>query len=179
MSVSGISSSNLFNYTSQGTAQQIQQEAAQLSQDLQAGDYSAAQADYVTLEQMGQPVNSTSSTQSSHPIAQEFNQLAQDLQSGNLAAAQQDYATLQQDFRNQVGAHHHHHHGGGGGSSEIKQLFDQLGQALQSGNLSNAQQAYSTLQQAFEQWRQTEGTSTQTGTTTSSQPTNTSVSVNA
>jgi hypothetical protein len=33
-------------------------------------------------------------------------------------------------------------------------LFDQLGQALQSGNLTSAQQAYTTLQQDFQQFSQ-------------------------
>jgi len=92
---------------------------------------------------------------------QEFQQLGQDLQSGNLSAAQQDYATIQQDFQSHAAAHgHHHHHGGGSGQqSEISQLLSELGQALQSGNLSSAQQAYSTLMQDFQQFGQSSGSS--------------------
>jgi hypothetical protein len=156
MSVSGISSSNLFDFISQSVqtkAQQVQKEFQQLGQDLQSGNLSAAQSDFATLQQSSPQANSTSSSQSSNPIAQAFNQLSQDLQSGNVSAAQQDYTTIQQDFQTQAAqAQGHHHHGGGGGiASTISQEFTQLGQALQSGNLSSAQQAYSTLQQSLQQ----------------------------
>ena len=154
MSVSGISSSNLFDFIAQSVqtkAQQFQKEFQQLGQDLQSGNLAAAQSDFATLQQSGPQASSNSSSQSSNPIAQAFNQLSQDLQSGNVTAAQQDFATIQQDFQAQA-AHGHHHHGGGGGEANaVSQEFAQLGQALQSGNLSSAQQAYSTLQQSFQQ----------------------------
>lgn len=159
MSVSGISGS-LFGFnnpTVQSKAQQIQQEFQQLGEDLQSGNLSAAQSDYATLEQLvpqnsASSTSSTSSTQSSNPLAQAFNQLGQDLQSGNLSGAQQDFAQIQQDMQNQAGqmqahGHHHHHGGGGDGQNSISQLFEQLGQELQSGNLSAAQQSYNTLAQ--------------------------------
>jgi soluble cytochrome b562 len=158
MSVSGISSSSFFDFSTQSmqsTMQKFRQEFQQLGQDLQSGNLSAAQADFATLQQLAPQGNSTWSAQNSNPIAQAFNQLSQDLQSGNLSAAQQDYATIQQDFQNQAAqmrGHHHHHGGGGSGESEISQLLSQLGQALQSGNLSTAQQAYSTLLQDFQQF---------------------------
>jgi outer membrane protein assembly factor BamD (BamD/ComL family) len=127
--------------------QQFQQEFQQLGQALQSGNLSAAQADFVTLQQSG--TQSSSATQNSNPIAQAFNQLSQDLQSGNLSAAQKDFTNLQQDLQatSTSHAHHHHHHSGGGQSNSISQLFQQLGQELQAGNLSAAQQAYSTLSQ--------------------------------
>ena len=80
------------------------------------------------------------------------------LLSGDITAAQQDYTKIQQDFQSQAThssqqRHHHGHHGGGGnGSNQISQLFDQLGQALQAGNLTNAQQVYATLQQDLQQF---------------------------
>ncbi len=161
MSVAGISSSNLFSYGSQyvqGKMQQMQQEFKQLGTDLQSGNLAAAQSDFASLQQLNpQSTSSSSSTsQTSSPIAQAFTQLSKDLQSGNLSAAQQDYSTIQQDMQSQSSqAHgHHHHHGGGGSSSQessVNQLFTQLGQALQSGSLSSAQQLYSTLQQEFQQ----------------------------
>src|SRR5579862_4894590 len=158
MSLSGISSSNLFNYDSQSIQkqmQQVKQEFQQLGQDLQSGNLSAAQADFATLEQIGSNSSSTSSTASSSPLAQAFNQLGQDLQSGNLSAAQQDFSTIQQDLQSQSSqthGHHHHRHGGGGNQSNpISQLFQQLGQALQSGNVSSAQQIYNSLQQDLAQ----------------------------
>jgi hypothetical protein len=49
--------------------------------------------------------------------------------------------------------HHHHHHGGGGSQANaIDQMFQQLGQDLQSGQLSAAQQAYTSLQQELQQF---------------------------
>lgn len=156
MSLSGISSSNLFNYDSQSVQkqmQQVKQEFQQLGEDLQSGNLSAAQTDFATLEQMSPNSASSSSSASSNPLAQAFSQLGQDLQSGNLSAAQQDFSTIQQDLQSQASQMHghHHHHGGGDQSNSISQLFQQLGQALQSGNVSSAQQIYSTMQQDFSQ----------------------------
>jgi hypothetical protein len=82
------------------------------------------------------------------------------LQAGNVTAAQQDFSTIQQDFQNAQGqtqtqgTTHHHHHAflSQNSASPLAQLFSQLGQALQNGNLSTAQQAYSTLQQDFQQF---------------------------
>ena len=150
MSVSGISSSSLFNYSTQDVQnkmKQIQQEFQQLGQDLQSGNLSAAQSDFARYSSSVPQNNSTSSTQSNNPIAQAFSQLSKDLQAGDLSAAQQDYSTIQQDFQNQAAqmqGHHHHHGGSGSGASAISQLFDQLGQALQSGDLSTAQSVFST-----------------------------------
>jgi len=150
----------------------------QLGKDLQSGDLSAAQSDFASLQQLVPQSSSTSSSQSTNPIAQAFNQLAQDLQSGNLSAAQQDFTTLKQDLQNQatqatqnqtqaVEGHHHHH--GSGSSSDITQLLNELGQSLQSGNLSSAQSAFTTLQQAL----------TQSTGQTSSQLTTSTVSLTA
>jgi outer membrane protein assembly factor BamD (BamD/ComL family) len=154
MSVSGISS-NLFgfsNLTAQNQAQQIQQEFQQLGEDLQSGNVSAAQSDFTTLQQLVPNSSTTSSTQSSNPLAQMFSQLGQDLQSGNLSAAQQDYANIQQDIQSHSGqvqghGHHHHHRGGGSEQNSISQLFQELGQELQSEDLTAAQQSYATLAQ--------------------------------
>jgi hypothetical protein len=161
MSVAGILSSSLLDFITpnvQNKAQQFRQEFQQLGQDLQSGNLSAAQADFAPLQQSGPQATSTSA--SNNPIATDFKQLSQDLQSGNVASAQQDYTKIQQDFQNRAqGAHpHHHHHGGGGsGDSGVSQLLQQLGQELQSGNLSAAQQAYNALQQDFPQLAQTSG----------------------
>jgi outer membrane protein assembly factor BamD (BamD/ComL family) len=167
MSVSGISSSSLFNTSGvQSLFQQFQQTFQQLGQDLQSGNLSAAQSDFATLQNLGSQ-NSTATSQSSSPIAQAFSQLAKDLQSGNLSAAQQDFSTIQQDFQSQSAqgqtqsAQGHHHHHGGGGSSEISQLLNELGTALQSGDLSTAQQAYTSLVQQFQPSPQSAGTASQ------------------
>ncbi|MFZ0284234.1 MAG: hypothetical protein WAL32_03305 [Terriglobales bacterium] len=159
MSIAGILSSSLFNSNSQAitsSKQQFQQEFQQLGQALQSGNLSAAQADFATLQQ-NSPSSSTTASSSSNPIAQAFSQLGKDLQSGNLSAAQQDFSNIQQNTQSTQtqstqAHHHHHHHGGGAGSGEqsnITQEFAQLGQDLQAGNVSAAQQAYSAVQQSF------------------------------
>jgi hypothetical protein len=156
MSVSGISSSNLFDLLDSGSVQsqkqQLQQEIQQLGKDLSAGNLSAAQADFATL-QKDAPAGSSASSASNNPIAQAFQQLAKDLQAGNLSGAQQDFSTIQQDIQSQGGGHHHHAHAQESSSAQqnpLAELFNELGQALQSGNLSAAQQAYTTLQQDFQ-----------------------------
>jgi len=142
---------------------------------------SAAQSDFASLQSLEPQGNSNSSSQVSSPISQAFNQLSQDLQSGNLSGAQQDYATLQQDVEGKVeqGHHHHHHDGGGSQGSAISQAFQQLGQALQSGNLTSAQQAYSTLQQDLPQFGQTSAQTSAQQTQSSSQSSSNGVSVTA
>jgi len=160
VSISAISNSGYLDYSAQmqGKAQQARAEFQQLGQDLSSGNISAAQNDFSQLQQL-RSANSSSSAQQNNPVGQDFQQLAKDLQSGNTTAAQQDYAKIQQDFQSQAGqAHGHHHHHGGGGSSEVAQAFQDLGQALQSGNVSTAQQAYSSLEQEFQIFAQNSGT---------------------
>ncbi len=144
---------------SAGQAQQgIQSAFNQLGQDLQAGNVTQAQADYTTLSQYLS--NSTQNAGSSNPLAQAFSALGQALQSGNLSAAQTAYTTIQQDVQQSAGQtpHHHHHHGGGSAganstaTNSLTQDFSALGQALQSGTLSAAQSAYTTLQQDLQQF---------------------------
>jgi hypothetical protein len=190
MSVLGISNvSNLINgntQTTQSRIQQFRQVFRQLGQDLQSGNLSAAQSDILTLQQSVLPAASTSSSPSKNRNAQDFSQLSKDLQSGNISAAQKDYAAVQQDFQSRPTHRHHHHSGGGtsgiskvlGGLGQAAQfvanlgshLLGPLGVALQSGNLSAAQQAYGAVQQVMQQLAQSNAASTQTapGTTSSS-----------
>ncbi len=160
MSIAGILSSSLFNSNSQAISpqQQFQKEFQQLGQDLKSGNLSAAQSDFATLQQNSASSSPTTSASNSSAIAQAFSQLGKDLQSGNLSAAQQDFSNIQQDTQSQstqAHGHHHHHRGGGGGGgssssqSTLAQEFAQLGQDLQAGNVSAAQQAYSAVQQSF------------------------------
>lgn len=149
MSVASIFSSAFASSAAQlfhRPSQQFQQEFQQLGQDLQSGNLSAAQTDFATLQHLnGQTAGSTNTNS---PIAQAFQQLSQELQSGNLSAAQQAFSQIQQDFHNgSVHGGHHHDRWGENSSNSINQLFQQLGQELQSGKLSAAQQAYSTLSQ--------------------------------
>jgi hypothetical protein len=168
MSISAIASS-LFQpsitQSVQNKFQQVQSEFQQLGQDLQAGNLSQAQQDFATLTQSlpgGQPQNTTG------PLAQAFNSLAQDLKAGNLSAAQKDFTTIQQDVQQESGQiqHHHHHRvsdtqdsssASGQQGNAISQALGALGQALQSGSLTSAQQAYATLQQDLQQFLPTAG----------------------
>jgi len=190
MSISPILNMDPFTYGTKDVAnkmQQMQSEFQQLGQDLQSGNLSAAQSDFATLTQLDPNLSTTSSTsstagatssQTSNPIQQAFAQLAQDLQSGNLSAAKQDYSTLQQDMQSAmaVHGHHHHHHSESSQNSSqqnpIEQMFSQLGQDLQSGNLSAAQTDFTSLQQQFQQI-------SQNGLQTSPEVAPNAVSVNA
>lgn len=163
MSVSAISSNNALSQslqTWQAKAQKIQSEFQQLGQDLQAGNITRAQSDFSSLSQ-----NFSGSLQSNSSMSQAFSALGTALQSGNLAAAQKAYSTLQNDVEQSGLGHHHHHHSAGGSSqttnsssgSGLAQLFGSLGSALQTGNLSSAQSAYSALSQDLQQLTQGAG----------------------
>lgn len=168
MSIASIASSTLMHYVgqyTQGSRTKWQQGLQQLGQDLQAGNLSAAQSDFAALQQLNPQISSAASTQSGNSVAQDFSQLGKDLQAGNTSAAQQDYVHLQQDVSATAsGAHvHHHHHHGGSGSNDFSQLLQQVGLALQGGNLSAAQQAYTTLQQQIQVLGQSGTESSQSG----------------
>jgi outer membrane protein assembly factor BamD (BamD/ComL family) len=121
MSVSGISTTSTFAAANQNFLSkkaEIQKEFQQLGQDLQSGDLTAAQSDYVSLQQLVPKLASgsqstsasQSATQSTDPRVQAFDQLEKNIQSGNVSAAQQDYSNIQQIFQNRAERFHHHHH---------------------------------------------------------------------
>lgn len=158
MSLAGILAGGLMQLGggSQNTLQQLRaSEFQKLGQDLQNGNLSSAQADFAALTQNSTGASATNQTS----LGQAFNALGQALQSGNLTAAQQDFNTVQQDLQQAGQRHfHHHHHGHGSGllselasadqaNNSASQAFGSLGQALQAGNVSAAQQAYATIQQ--------------------------------
>jgi outer membrane protein assembly factor BamD (BamD/ComL family) len=155
MSIAGIASTLFSQLSSVQNSKPttLQSEFQQLAKDLQAGNLSGAQADFAALQK-----NASQAT--AKTLSQAVSSLGNDLQSGNLTGARQDFASLGQDLQQaarQGGQiHHHHHHpaqesqSAGTSSSQqnsIAQLFNTLGQDLQSGNLANAQQAYASLQQ--------------------------------
>jgi hypothetical protein len=100
----------------------------------------------------------------SQQIQQDFKQLGQDLKSGNLSQAQSDFTTLQKELQQNGSKTGHHWKRPGLAQSSAQQisqqsgaasLLGQLGQALQSGNLTAAQQTYSIMQQDFQQFAST------------------------
>jgi hypothetical protein len=173
MSVAGILSS--LGSLQLGAPSAAKQGLQQLKQDLQTGNLNAAQSDFAALQKAFSQSCATSaansaattptasaastsafSSSNTTPFSQAVNQLASDLTSNNLAAAQKDLSTLKQD-RPQAngsvsagGARHHHWSGGesnqGSGGTTATSLFSQLSQALASGNMASAQQAYASLQ---------------------------------
>jgi hypothetical protein len=170
MSAAGISIASLathrpIDYGSSSTLAHnnlsFHQDLGQFGEDLESGNLSAAEQDFSALQIEGAQTTSTpgftsadsagtnsTAAQSSNPIAQAFDQLSVDLQTGNLSAAQQDYSNIQQEAQNgsqnQTGELHFNHERHIPGVSD---LFDQLGQQLQSSNLSTAQQTYSSILQ--------------------------------
>ena len=189
MSISGVSSSDVLQTSpaqaAQTKFQQIQSQFQKVGQDLQSGNLSQAQADFATLSQelpsgqqtSGSTATSSTTTGPTSTIAKAFQTLGQDLQAGNLAASQTDFAAIQQNAQQQnsgqAQGHHHHHHGGGVSQqtgSTLQQDVTAPGTALQSGNLSSAQQAYvsfqADVQQAFPSFSAaSSGTSTASSTT--------------
>jgi urate oxidase len=93
----------------------------------------------------------------------EFQQLGQDLQSGNVTAAQQDYAELTastsgaSSSSTTAATATSSSSSTASSASSLAQEFTALGQALQTGNLSAAQQAYSAMQQDAQSISQTQG----------------------
>jgi hypothetical protein len=139
-------------------------------------DFTALQQN-VTASASAVPSPQTAASPST-AISQDFAKLSTDLQSGNLTGAQADYNSILQAFQtqaaqSQAATGHHHHHAASNEASDSSanstrtsptsatsssttsnpaaQAFTALGQALQSSNLVAAQQAYSSLQQDFQQ----------------------------
>jgi len=99
--------------------------------------------------------NSQTTASRKHQFQTEFQQLGQDLQSGNLSAAQTDLTSLQQllppNASNTATSSSMDTTLSTSSSSQtnssVSSLFKQLSQDLQAGNLSAAQQDYSSIQQ--------------------------------
>jgi outer membrane protein assembly factor BamD (BamD/ComL family) len=154
--------------------QQIQKLIEQLGQALQSGDLSGAQNAFSSLQQLlpSSTVNQAQTTQQTNQstFTTDLNALGQALQSGDLSKAQDAFAKLQQDMQAAQKGHRHHHKAGNSQNSvsssnsssssnqtngmqanfqQMSTYFSQLGQALQSGDLSGAQKAFASLQQLF------------------------------
>lgn len=131
MSVAGIASTAFAQLANvQRNYQKVQGEFKQLGQDLQAGNLTQAQTDFVTLSAS----------------------LASSQQTGATSAGASPttpptfvgpHAINQPPQPNPTTASHHRVH--------FRQALTQLGQALQAGNLSAAQQAFATMEQIWQQ----------------------------
>src|SRR5271157_5825258 len=127
MSVSGVSSTDsLYQINQQNGWQQVMNDFSQVGQSLQSGDLAGAQKAFATLQQNMQNVGQSQSGQSQSTQQQSaLNQLGQALQSGGAQGTSGD----------------------SGGSSTIGNDLNTLATALQSGDLTGAQQAFTSLMQ--------------------------------
>jgi len=132
MSIAGIGSTAVTQLVNvQRNFQKVQSEFKQLGQDLQAGNLTQAQADFVTLSQSLASSEQIGTTSSGVSPAGPPNFV------GPNALSRSPHA------HSATGAHH---------SIHLRQALSQLGQALQGGNLAAAQQAFATMQQIWQQF---------------------------
>jgi hypothetical protein len=130
MSAIGMISSNISHLANvQSNWQKVQSEFKQLGQDLQAGNLAQAQTDFVTLSQSLASNQQTGTTTgaASPSIPPNF--------------VPPNAVTQSQAGNSPAGSHHRVH---------FRQALSQLGQALQAGNLSAAQQAFSAMSQLLQ-----------------------------
>ena len=148
-----------------------------LASALQSGNLADAQSAFTALTQLlpnssagsaGDPTQNGQSGSGQNQFAADFSAVGQALQKGDLSGAQKAFATLQQDMPSVQGRHHHHrhHHGSantqgtdsatsnssaqstnGSGQNQLVTDLSALGQALQNGNVTQAQAAFTTLEQ--------------------------------
>ena len=141
--------------TSSGST--VQTDFSALGKALQSGNITDAQTAYAKLQSdlqtQKQGQQSTTTASGASAVQKDFESLSQALQSGNITDAQTGFTKLQNDLQSLAGSgHHHHHHGGGtnsgtgGSGSSTQNDFSSLGQALQSGNIQDAQTAFAKLQ---------------------------------
>jgi hypothetical protein len=151
MSVAGISSINSTQLANvQQNLQKVQNEFKLLGQDLQSGNLTQAQADFVTLSQsLTTPANFVGPTALGNQAG------------ANSSAANPPNIVGPTALTHSAPASHHRVH--------LHQALSQLGQALQAGNLSAAQQAFQTMSQI---WQQFTGNTSSTTTGTQAKPIN-------
>ncbi len=123
MSTSSVSlGSNLYQTSTQSTANQERQSFKQLASSLQSGDLSGAQKAFSTLQNL---LSSNQSGSQNSPIKNDLTALGQALSSGDISTAQSDFSQLQTDLQSSAqsgasgsgqavqsahhGGHHHHH----------------------------------------------------------------------
>ena len=155
--------------------QQGQQDFKSLADALQSGNLSGAQSAFASLLSLFPSSSSSANSQTqsaatssasissngTSSITSDLSALGQALQSSDLTGAQNDFSKLMQAIQSIGGGHHHHHHhktsvssqdttnasatGSSTGTNSVETDLAALGQALQSGDLKSAGNAYSQL----------------------------------
>ncbi len=182
MSISALSSNlitDLSQQYQQNPLQQIRKDFNQLASALQSGDLSGAQSAYSSIQQLLQDnqssSNSITGSNGTSTIQNDFATLGQALQSGDLSQAQSAFSQLQSDFKAASQSAQALPQGedqyvvsssqqGLSVAQQVQQDYAQLASSLQAGDLSGAQSAFASLQQAL----QSQGASSTQSSTQSS-----------
>ncbi len=138
MSVAGITSINSTQLANvQQNLQKVQNEFKQLGQDLQSGNLTQAQADFVTLSQsLASPPNLVGPTALNN--------------TAGTGSSPANPSTAAGPAAHRSASHHGVH---------LRQALNQVGQALQAGNLGAAQQAFTAMSQIWQQFTSTTSSS--------------------
>lgn len=149
MNIESISSTSAGDRTH---LHRIRQDLGALQSDLQSGNIAQAQTDFATLlddaPALKNALSATTTTAQPSGQSNALTGLSSALQSGNLAGASTALTSLEQAM-GRAHAHHHHHGGFGapGNQAAAQTDLQSLSGALQSGNVSAAQQAFAQLQE--------------------------------
>jgi hypothetical protein len=128
--------------------QQFKQNFEQLGQDIQGGNLEAARSDLSAMAGLLRQQHLPASTDNA--LVHSLRQLQQDLEAGDVSAAQQDYAKLEKDVNQWAARIRHNSFLGGEGPGTVHQLFQQLGKAIESGDLASARQIFGALKHHLE-----------------------------
>ncbi len=173
MSISGISSSTNLYQDPLSQMQSVRQDFSSLTTSLALGDVTAAQKAFTTLMQdLGNTSAQSGQTGATSQVSTDLTTLGTALNSKDLTGAQKAFATLLDDLK-AGGLHHHHHHRHTGSTQNTTDTLSTdlttLGNALNSKDLTAAQNAFATLMQdignsSTQSTTATGGTDTQSAT---------------
>jgi outer membrane protein assembly factor BamD (BamD/ComL family) len=124
----------------------VQTDFATLGQDLQAGNLTQSQTAFSELQSAIQTATESPAQQ----VQQDYTQLASALQNGNLASAQSAFSALTQALQTQSGTNASSTATSTNSNDPIANDLNALGQALTSGNLTQAQSAFAQLNSAIQ-----------------------------
>jgi len=166
-----IDATQSVNSATRASYQQIRSDFKALQSDLQAGNVASAQVDFDTLLKDAPQLKSQLQNAATTTQPNALSALSTSLQAGDLSGAQTAFASLGQMLSGTQSAlgstgqmhhhrHHHHQHGGTSAASlldssagnpatdqqTVQNDFQALAGALQSGNITSAQQAFAQLQ---------------------------------
>jgi hypothetical protein len=167
MSISALSYNlitDLLQQQQQNPLQQMRKDFSQLASALQSGNLSAAQSDYSKIQQLMQQNGSALSTgsTSANSVQKDFSALGQALKSGDIGQAQTAFSQMQKDFQATRQASivapaaedqyvpSTSQQQALSVKQQVQQDYAQLTSSLQSGDLTGAQSAFASLQQALQ-----------------------------